>query len=180
LTTNYAPKFDWGNSSAPTGTTFDHYQIQVATSENFAAIVIEKSNLAFSEYVTDADLTANTTFYWRVRAYNTDGEYSGWSVVRTLRTAIALPVLSSPVSGAAAGSLKPVFDWENAAGATSYAIQVSKVANFKSLVLSKTAAGSTYTPTVNLPAGQTLYWRVQAKGPNGPSAWSAVESFVTP
>jgi len=180
LTKNYSPKFDWGNSSAPAGTTFDHYQIQVAISESFAAIVIEQSNLNISEYLPDADLTANTTFYWRVRAFNTDGEYSGWSSVRTVRTAIAPPVLSSPVSGVPAGSQKPVFDWEDAAGATSYTIQVSKVASFKSVVLSKTAAGSTYTPTANLPAGQTLYWRVQAKGPNGPSAWSTVESFTTP
>jgi hypothetical protein len=97
-----------------------------------------------------------------------------------LRTAIAPPELNSPISGTVVGTLKPVFDWEDADGATSYTIQVSKVATFSSRVLSKTAAGSTYTPTTNLPAGQTLYWRVQAKGANGPSTWSAVESFVTP
>jgi len=136
--------------------------------------------LILSEFIPTLVLEANTTFYWRVCAYNTDGEVSGWSAVRTVRTAIAPPVLSSLVSGAPAGSLKPVFDWEDAAGATSYTIQVSKVASFSSVVLNKTAAGSTYTPTTNLPAGQTLYWRVQAKGPNGPSAWSAVESFTTP
>jgi len=179
LTKNYSPKFDWGNSSAPAGTVFSYYRIQVSTDPAFGTTVINDT-ADISEFTPILVLDPNSTFYWRVCAYNTDGEVSGWSAVRTVRTAIAPPVLSSPVSGAAAGSLKPVFDWEDAAGATSYTIQVSKVASFSSVVLSKTAAGSTYTPTTNLPAGQTLYWRVQAKGPNGPSAWSVVESFVTP
>jgi predicted phage tail protein len=180
LTTDYTPRFDWSNSSVPAGTTLASYQIQVATEPEFGATVIDNDAVLESEFTPTLELLANTTFYWRVRSINTEGEYSGWSVVRTVRTAITPPVLSSPVGGAAAGSLKPVFDWEDAAGATSYTIQVSKVATFSSRVMSKTAVGSTYTPTSNLPAGQTLYWRVQAKGPNGPSAWSAVESFVTP
>jgi predicted phage tail protein len=180
LTTDYTPRFDWSNSSVPAGTTLASYQIQVATEPEFGATVIDNDAVLASEFTPTLELLANTTFYWRVRSINTEGEYSGWSVVRTVRTAITPPVLSSPVGGAAAGSLKPVFDWEDAAGATSYTIQVSKVATFSSRVMSKTAVGSTYTPTSNLPAGQTLYWRVQAKGPNGPSAWSAVESFVTP
>jgi hypothetical protein len=38
----------------------------------------------------------------------------------------------------------------------------------------------TYTPAVNLAAHKLFYWRVRATGPNGPSAWSVVETFHTP
>jgi hypothetical protein len=72
---------------------------------------------------------------------------------------------------------KPTFDWNDPAGATGYTIQISKNATFTSLVGTYNITASTYTPTANLPVG-TLYWRVRAKGPNGPSDWSAAWSIV--
>jgi hypothetical protein len=72
---------------------------------------------------------------------------------------------------------KPAFDWADVPGATSYTIQLSTEPSFASLVVSATVAPSTYAITWNLPVG-TLYWRVRANGPNGPSSWSVTRSLV--
>jgi len=42
------------------------------------------------------------------------------------------------------------------------------------------APHTSFTPTLDLPAGTVLYWRIRSNGLNGPSAWSAFETFTTP
>jgi len=42
------------------------------------------------------------------------------------------------------------------------------------------APNTSFTSLANLPARTVLYWRVRSNGPNGPSAWSTFETFVTP
>jgi hypothetical protein len=58
-------------------------------------------------------------------------------------------------------------------GATSYKIQISKYSNFSTTLRSAEVTGSSFRPASSLPTGVTLYWRVQAYGPNGPSLWAA-------
>ena len=107
--------------------------------------------------------------------------YSAWSTARYFRTALSAPVLSTPSNGAIAILLRPTFDWLDGPGATSYTIQVSRNSAFTSLAVNKTVLLSAYTPTINLPANVTLYWRVKANGANGPSLWSPVWNFtITP
>ena len=65
-------------------------------------------------------------------------------------------------------------------GATSYKIQVSTSSSFGTKLISVKVLDSTFTPTTNLPKNKTLYWRVKALGPNGPSAWSDTFQFTTP
>jgi CSLREA domain-containing protein len=186
LTTDYTPRLDWAASTVPAGTTtFDHYQVQIATDAAFSALVLERDTTPFdmadSDYtVPDLDsLAANTKYYWRVRSYNTDGEYSAWSAVRSFREAMLPPGLVSPIGGITVGSRKPVFGWGDVTGATKYTLQVSLNSAFTSLVLNLNVTASTYTPAVNLAAHKLFYWRVRATGPNGPSAWSVVETFHT-
>jgi len=124
-----------------------------------------------------AELTPNTTFYWRVRSFNTLGHYSTWSLVRTLRTAIAPPALVSPIDTEITTDRTPTFDWGDMAGATGYTIQISKNITFTLLVGTYTVTPSTFTPSVNLPVG-TLYWRVRANGSNGPSLWSETRTLI--
>jgi len=180
LVYNLQPKLDWSNSTIPAGTTFDHYQIQLATNAAFTSPLDQ--NAAISEFTPASPLTLDTKYYWRVRTYNTLGQASAWSVVGTFREAMLPPDLISPANGAPAGTRKPAFDWSDVANNTGYIIQVSASQTFGTLLLNvSTSTGvSTYTPTTNLPAAATLYWRVRAKGPNGPSAWSTKFSFTTP
>ena len=181
LVRTYTPLLDWKNSALPAGTTFDHYKLQVATDPAFTAILLEAETYGItnSSFTPPAPLTANTTFYWRVSAYNSLGQYSAWSKVRSFRTVMLPPVLLTPVNGGTAGR-KPVFDWEDVAGASGYTIQVSTSPRFGTFLFNRTVTASTFTPGTNLPIG-TVYWRVRGNGANGPSDWSATWSVtITP
>ena len=91
------------------------------------------------------------------------------------------PILLTPANGTPAGTLKPVLDWDVPVGpVTNYTIQVATSSTFGTLLVNSTTVDSTYTRLTNFPAGKTLYWRVKANGPNGPSAWSPTFSFTTP
>lgn len=179
LLTNYQPKLDWGNSKAPAGTALDHYLIQIAIDSGFGTLVTE-ANILPSQFVPSAPLAANTKYYWRVRAFNTDGHYSSWSSTRNFRTAISTPTLNEPDNASSPAGLQPAFHWQSVAGATSYKIQISRSSNFSSYLFNANVATPTYTPGTPLPAGATLYWRVRALGPNGPSLWSEVYQLNTP
>ncbi|MGE5250064.1 MAG: SdiA-regulated domain-containing protein, partial [Bacteroidota bacterium] len=181
LTTIYTPLLDWSNSSLPAGTTFYRYQIQISTASNFSTLYINvfPQGITNSQYrPTAKPLTPNTKYYWRVRAFNTAGEYSTWSAVRSLRAAMLPPTPLSPINAAALSVLRPAFKWSAVTGASSYAIQIwgSSLPSPITVQVSTTA----YTPGSDLPAASTLYWHVRANGPNGPSLWSARFSFQTP
>jgi hypothetical protein len=179
LTTDYTPRLDWLDARVPAGTTFDHYQVQIATDAAFSVLVVDEEipGLTPSEYTPADDLPANTTYYWRTRSFNSDGHYSAWSVVWRLRTAVVPPMLTTPSDGEAAASLRPAFDWTDVAGAGSYTIQISRNASFTSILVSTSVAASGHVPAVNMPRGMTLYWRVRANGANGPGLWSGTRTF---
>jgi hypothetical protein len=184
LITNLTPLLDWAQSTVPAGVTFHHYQVQVDDIADFSSPAVDanQAGLANHTYTVATNLNPNTTYYWRVRSWNTAGDYSAWSTARTFREAMLAPVLVAPIGGIQVGSLKPLFTWNAVVGTTSYTIQISTTSTFTTLRLNTTvlAPGSSYTPLVNLPAGTLLYWRVRSNGPNGPSAWSVFETFVTP
>ena len=178
LTMDLTPLLDWSQS---TGATFDHYQIQLADNPDFTgAVDVDIAGVANHAYTPTADLNTNTKYYWHVRSWNTAGDYSAWSALRTFRESILPPGLADPIGGITVGDRKPVFDWTDVIGATNYKLQVSLNGSFSSLVLNLNVTPSTYTPVTNLAANKLFYWRVKALGPNGPSAWSAVETFHTP
>jgi hypothetical protein len=180
LVTDYTPLFDWRDARLPAGTTFQKYELQLDTNSAFTSAVSVDivGAVTNSQYTPTSDLNPNTTYYWRVRVYNTNGEYSNWSTSRAFRTAILPPTLLTPLNLAILTTLRPILDWEDVVGASGYTLQVSRNDTFTQLVLNKMVTSSTYTPTVNLPANVTLYWRVRANGVNGPSQWSEVRSFT--
>jgi len=186
LTTNYTPLFDWANSTLVAGTSFDHYQIQIASDATFASIVLDNTTavgvITASSYVPSIALPSNANLYWRVRSHNTVGQFSVWSVMRPLRTAILPPVLTSPTNASLLNNKRPSFTWNSVSGATSYTIEVSTVNTFATKVVNVTVAATSYAPATDLLASATYYWRVKANaaaGNNGPSGYSATATFTT-
>lgn len=191
------PLFDWSNSKLPLpggSTVFKHYQIQVADNPAFDTPLIDKEisgTPASSQYQSidpDDGLEPDKQYYWRVRAVNdvdlTAGEilnYSAWSKVFIFRSAMEEPVLVAPadVITPALTTRRPAFDWQDTTGTTSYQIQISQFANMSTPLVNVSVPTSEYTPTADLPTNKTLFWRVRAKGPNGPSLWSAIWTFKT-
>jgi predicted phage tail protein len=179
LTSDYTPRLDWGDSSVPAGTTFDHYELQVSTRSAFNALLLDQAlaGPANSEYTFLSDLAPNARYYWRVRAFNTLGQSSNWSASRYFRAAMLPPVAVTPADGATLVNRRPTFDWQDVTGASTYTIQISRYSNFSTILASATVAASTYRASTDLPSGVILYWRIRANGPNGPSLWATARWF---
>lgn len=96
-------------------------------------------------------------------------------------TSPATPRPLAPVEGAALPPTRPTFRWRAVPEATSYTLQVAPDAHFDQPLLDTTVEQATsYTLDQPLPPrSQTLYWRVRAQRPEGATAWSAPQSFVT-
>jgi hypothetical protein len=129
-----------------------------------------------SNFIPDAPLTANRTFYWRVLAINADKQISNWSPVRHFSTQLNQPLLSSPGNGTTLPT--PItLNWGSVSEATGYTVQISTSQGFGTPVVNRTVTATAYSITASLTKGKTYYWHVQAKGDN-PSAWSEVWSFL--
>jgi Zn-dependent metalloprotease len=176
LVKDYTPDLDWSDSTP----TPDHYQLQIATDSKFNSLVYDETSLPTSDFTVPADLDPNTKYYWRARAFNSINSPGAWSKVFSFRAVMLPPVLLTPTDEEIITSRKPTLDWDNVAGATKYNIQVSTKQTFSTKLFDASPTNSTYKIPSNLPSGKTIYWRVRAIGPNGPSNWSTVFSFVTP
>ncbi|MEK7324189.1 MAG: PQQ-dependent sugar dehydrogenase, partial [Chloroflexota bacterium] len=175
LVTNYSPLLDWRDSNPPT----DHYQIQIAADATFNTILYDETATA-SNYTPAPPLTPNTTYYWRVRAFSPmEVAASQWSPVRSFRTVLLSPALNMPSGNSLMPALRPVFDWNNTDGATSYTLQIASNQNFNPVILSLPVTPSAYLMLSDLPRNTLFFWRVRANGLNGPSAWSRVRHFHT-
>ncbi|MGB8982607.1 MAG: choice-of-anchor Q domain-containing protein [Anaerolineales bacterium] len=169
----YQPTLNW-NDVTPVP---HHYQIQIATNAGFTGAVLEQESTV-SERLLDVPLNPDQKYYWRVRSYNGDGDFSAWSAARYFRAALLPPVLIGPVGGNI-DNKRPALDWNDTASATSYKIQIAKAGDFISGLINGTSTASTFTPIADLLPNTTYYWRVQAIGLNGPSNWSDTWSFTT-
>ncbi len=90
------------------------------------------------------------------------------------------PTLLSPTDASTGIAIAPTLSWNAAAGAITYQIQVSSVANFATTVYDQ--SGIAITSAVVSPAllnNTIYYWRVNATNTAGTSAWSSVWSFTT-
>jgi len=180
LSSNFKPTFNWKPTNIPD---FQNYILQVSDKADFSHLVIEKTDLTTTSYTPDTNLADNTNYYWRVRVVNTAGEMSNWSTFWVLRTVMLPPTLVAPVDVYASRELRPVFSWQPVDKATGYTVQIAKDVNFTQIVHTGNPILATYIPTADLPKSTvvpTLYWRVQTKGANGPSAFSQARSFTTP
>jgi peptide/nickel transport system substrate-binding protein len=183
LNTNYVPLLKWGASTLPTGTTFRHYRLQVATDNGFNDLAFEKlidnRTTPFYQVVLGDALESNTKYFWRMQAENTLDQFSTWSAVRSFRSAMLPPVLTTPEDGSTITSRRPEFTWGPVDGATSYTIQLSFSATFGTLITSSTPASNSWTPSTNLSLNRTIHWRVRSNGSNGPSLWSKASFQIT-
>lgn len=189
VTTDTSPRLKWKPITIPSGTTFDHYQVQVDDNSDFSSPEIDDTSLTtptppYFDVDELSPLADATTYYWRVRACNDDGVNifcSSWSKAFKLLTSVGpIPALNTPNDGDLLTDNRPSFDWDNSTGANRYTIQIARDPRFQNLVLTASPYNSQFTPGKNLPPGVTLYWRVRGEHPiYGPGLWSVVYSFTT-
>jgi transcriptional regulator CtsR len=128
-------------------------------------------------------LSASTLYYYRVRAYNANGNsgYTNEAWATTLPPPPPVPVLVAPAVGSVISTLTPTLAWNASSGATSYGVQLSTSATFAPTVLNQSGLNATqYTVASGLSWNTLYYWRANATNTSGStSAWSAAWVFVT-
>jgi hypothetical protein len=188
------PTFTWNPVTGATG-----YTVEVSTTQTFLSKAINATTSATS-YIHTADLTANTIYFWRVKANGVNGP-SLYSQVRTFRTGNppSVPSLSVPAANALVTSTTPLLDWSNStlpAGSTAfhrYEVQTASNSTFTVDVTIINVPGAVTDSQVTAPTllnGFTYYWRVRsvnvgADGIGGNaddhfSSWSLSRSLRVP
>ena len=153
------------------------YRYEVSTSSSFETLVAAGNTSLTFTALTGA--LPSTTYYWRVRGYDAQGN-TQWSDVWHFTTAdvtLTAPALVLPSDG----SSQPVnvdFAWQPVFGALTYDLQLSFDNSFNGAVSSFNTADTHYTAT-GLPQNMTFYWRVRSNNGNAQSEWSEVRSFNT-
>jgi M6 family metalloprotease-like protein len=168
----------WNASSGAT-----RYYLDVSTSSTFASFVTGYNNKNVSNVTSSAvtGLTANLTYYYRVRAYNTGGT-SGNS--NTITTTLLISKPAAPVASAATNLTSSGFtaNWSKSAGATKYYLDVStsssfltKLTNYNNLLLGDVSSW----PVTGLTANKSYYYRVRAGNSAGTSSNSGTIKCTT-
>jgi beta-galactosidase len=88
-----------------------------------------------------------------------------------------VPGLLSPVNGSTGVNTSPTLEWNTAARAESYDVQISEDASFSGATA--TSVSGTSYPVSGLDTETEYYWRVLARNGSGPSEWSDTYSFTT-
>lgn len=163
----------------------ERYHIQLSLSVDFETqLVIDDPNLTGTtlDLTGTAPLPFNTIHYWRVKAYNSSGE-SAWSPVRMFRTLPELPTptrIINPADGAEMVFMPLALQWEPAARAQGYDVQVSETNRFDSELVVDAQNYNDVTLILNNLKPEQPYWvRVASRNVSGLSAWSDTTQFTT-
>jgi len=102
-------------------------------------------------------LTPNTTYYYRIAAYNsTQAAYGAFSNFTTLSLP---PTLLSPTNGADVATQSPTFTWSGSNGTTTYGLYLAQFSQEGyHVVFSTTVTGTSYTYTGILPTGSYVWY----------------------
>jgi hypothetical protein len=124
-------------------------------------------------------LANNASYYWRVRARNTDGPgaYSGtWG----FSTLLAAPLQLSPANGSTGQPTTLTMRWNKVTTATAYHLQLATDSTFQSGLVKNDSTITDSTRTVGGLTNATRYfWRVRARNAGGGGAFSPAWSLRT-
>lgn len=153
------------------------YIVQAATNNNFTNPILNYETNSTS-YLLEG-LAYNTTYYWRVKAKNSDQE-SNWSAIWQFTTKpepLGIPTLTSPTNNATNVSVTPTLSWTSVANATQYDVQLWKKSNNQVIV--NTTVNTTNHSGFNLDYSTEYEWKVRAKNAQQTGEWSSTFKFTT-
>jgi hypothetical protein len=169
------PILDW---SDVTGATFYRVQIFTGVSPIWEANNIPASTIT----VPSGILSGNTSYYWRVKAFNANDSsaYSGYFTFTTGEAPPAPPILIAPPDSSINVSLTATMDWSDVSGITSYRLQISTDPSFTTVNINLPGlTSSQYVLSIGqLFTSQLYYWRVGAVNSGG-TTWSDIWRFIT-
>ncbi len=184
-----ATYFDWEDVADPSSPV--NYRLQIASDGGFAVVIMEKT-LTASEYrLSEAEalaaMTADSPYYWRLKAIDGAENESEWSAPRSfLVLAPPAPSLFLPENDSQAEA-EVYFNWDDVTSSSppvKYHLQIASDKGFTKLVMEKEGmAESEYTVTEDeklaaVKKDAPYYWRVRAVDAAGNKGkWSAPGSF---
>jgi hypothetical protein len=164
-TYNRLPLFLWHAVKGASG-----YNILVDTTRNFTSPIISTAT-SDTSFMPSVNLPFDTIF-WRVMAGVNDTltyfSDVGSFLIQDPKVPLLIPYVPKVTL-----ERKPVLKWHPVAGASSYTIEIGNDAGFINNSYIIPLSDTQYSPTVNLPFGET-YWRVQS---SLAPAWSAFDMF---
>ena len=170
---------NWSASTGATG-----YRLDVSTSNTFVSYVSGYQDLDVGNASSRAvsNLSASTTYYYRIRAYNGSGTSANSGTIAA--TTANPPAPAPPVVGAASSITNTGFvaNWGASSGATGYRLDVSTNNSFSSYLdgyQNLDIGNATNLAVSGLTAGTTYYYRVRAYNSTGTSANSATITVAT-
>jgi predicted phage tail protein len=146
----------------------DRYEIKLSKYATFSTPTL----VPVTASTWEVDGLPDGTYFWKVRAINSENTAGLWSAVRvfTLDTVLpAVPVLHSPLNAATTHSHNPGFVWHASTGALTYQLHITNGAGFD-----YSSPYTTLTAYVAPALAHGAYtWEVRAKDRAGNlSAWS--------
>lgn len=147
-----------------------------------AAVATTPSDAAWHEYTYSLAAYQSQNVYIAIQCTSVDQFGFGvddFKVTTTIAptTAPSCTTLTAPANAATGVALKPTMTWAAAATADSYDVYVDTNPNPTTLLGSTT--GTSYTPSANLTANTTYYWKVVPKNSVGAATGCTASSFTT-
>jgi hypothetical protein len=189
------PTLQWTAAADPDPLDMVRYTVEWSADAGFAGA--QSAQVADTFLQVPSDLVDDTTYFWRVRA----GGYQGTPPVLqdpaevsagtgTFLTSIPNTppqpfALLSPADGATVSTVRPAFDWADAADVDhneliTYTLKVSTAADLSGAQEFAGIAASAFTPPGPLRENAVHYWRVTAVDKDGGRTDSGVFRFSIP
>ncbi len=178
-----------GNNSANLDTNITLAWGNVESAQKYRIQFGLNKNLTQDSLIIDKELTVNsfklpsllftTNYYWRLIAYNSNGDSSLWTNTSKFRTRLSKPDLFSPTDTLRNVDSVLTFNWSGVPNATKYLFQLSENKKFSALIFNDTLK-TTSVKIDSLDFNRYYYWRVAAKNSvKDTSDWSDVRYFKT-
>ncbi len=155
----------------------NNYQLDIATNSSFSANLTTYSNITDTTYIVSS-LTANTQYYYRVRATYNYGLLGSYSVTQNTTTA-PLPTILAATS---LTTNSFTANWNTVVGTTKYRLDVATDSLFNNFVsgYNNLDVGNFLNRSVTtLQSNTYYYYRVRAEGTNWLTDNSSKQQVVT-